>query len=197
MLLLSCDKFKEKYATAYLKVFKMFVISLRKWYKIELQPEQIKSRKQKETEQEHFKVTGLDYTNDFSDDIMGDKTAEEMYLEDLEEKKSDVDTNDEVERKPQPPLQVELAALILKRSLHFLPSKHQTRRLLVLEILENGIELLKEWENELLPVVHQIWSPLVQRFQDESDYLTMRNSVRLVATLARLSKEFIRMRVVK
>lgn len=175
----------------------MFVISLRKWYKIELQPEQIKSRKQKETEQEHFKVTGLDYTNDFSDDIMGDKTAEEMYLEDLEEKKSDVDTNDEVERKPQPPLQVELAALILKRSLHFLPSKHQTRRLLVLEILENGIELLKEWENELLPVVHQIWSPLVQRFQDESDYLTMRNSVRLVATLARLSKEFIRMRVVK
>lgn len=197
MLLLSCDRFKEEYATAYLKLFKMFVVSLRKWYKIELEPEQIKSRKQKETEQEHFKVTGIDYTNDFSDDVMGNKTAEEMYLEDLEEKNADVDTIDEVEQKPQPPLQVQLAALILKRSLHFLPSKQQSRQLLVLEILEKGIELLKEWENELLPVVHQIWSPLIQRFQDESDYLTMRNSVRLVATLARLSKEFIRMRVVK
>lgn len=197
MLLLSCDKFKEEYATAYLKVFKMFVISLRKWYKIELVPEQIKSRKQKETEQEHFKVTGIDCTNDFSDDVMGNKTAEEMYQEDLEKQNADVDTIDEDEQKPQPPLQVQLAALILKRSLHFLPSKQPTRRLLVLEILENGIELLKEWENELLPVVHQIWSPLVQRFQDEADYLTMRNSVRLVATLARLSKEFIRMRVIK
>lgn len=94
-------------------------------------------------------------------------------------------------------MHVELTALILKRSLHFLPSKTQARKLLVLEILEQGVELLKEYEDELLPVVHQIWSPLIQRFKEDNDPVIMRLSIRLVSTLARLAKDFIRMRVVK
>ncbi|XP_066261466.1 TELO2-interacting protein 1 homolog isoform X2 [Euwallacea similis] len=202
ILVLSCDKFKDQYANSYLTVFKMFVLSLCRWYKIEVKQENVKSRAEKEeAEEESFRVTGIDYNSGFTDDIMEGKSGEELYWEDVEKKAQEEKDNDHIKEgdftKPQPPMHVELASIILKRSLHFLPSKNQSRRLLVLEILENGIELLRDWEDELLPVVHQIWSPLVRRFHVDSDHVTLRVCVRLLTALARLAKDFIRLRVVK
>ncbi|CAG9769438.1 unnamed protein product [Ceutorhynchus assimilis] len=197
VLVISCDRFKEQYATAYLRVFKMFIMSLRRWFIVDDYSEKtIKSRKEKELEQEHYKVSGFDESNDFSDDIMGGKSAEEMYKEDMEKIEQDCDVMEEKE-KPTPPMHVQLTTLILTRSLHFLPSKIQSRKFLVLEILEKGIEILRDWEDELLPVIHQIWSPLMPRFSEDSDAITMRLSIQLVATMARLSKDFIHRRFIQ
>ncbi|XP_050294398.1 TELO2-interacting protein 1 homolog [Anthonomus grandis grandis] len=203
----SCDMFKDKYATAYLKVFRMFIQSLKRWFQIEVVHTSLKSRQEKEQEHEHFQVSGINYDNNFSDDIMEGRTAEELYKEDMEkqQKIKEISENDEGPlkeaeneyQKPKPEIHVELTHLILKRSVHFLPSKNDTRKILVLEILENGLELLRDSEDELLPVVHLIWNPLLQRFKADTDPLIMRLATRLVATMARLAKEFIRARFVK
>ncbi|XP_066156634.1 TELO2-interacting protein 1 homolog isoform X2 [Euwallacea fornicatus] len=202
ILVLSCDEFKDRYANSYLTVFKMFILSLCRWYKVDVKQENVKSRAEKEkAEEESFRVTGIDYNSGFTDDIMEGKSGEELYWEDVKRKAQEEEDNDHIEEgdstKPRPPMHVELASIILKRSLHFLPSKDQSQRLLVLEILENGIELLRDWEDELLPTVHQIWCPLVRRFHVDSDYVTLRICVRLLTALARLAKDFIRLRVVK
>lgn len=94
-------------------------------------------------------------------------------------------------------MHINLTVAVLSRSLHFLPSKDKTKKLLALDILSNGLEILRDFENELLPIVHQIWSPLVQRFKEFDEPLIINHSFLLLVTLARLSKEFIRMRTTK
>ncbi|KAG5887572.1 hypothetical protein JTB14_009980 [Gonioctena quinquepunctata] len=203
VLMQSCDKFKEKDSTAFLRIFNIFVECLSKWLNIEAEEKPIIPKAQKLKEMEEFQVTGLseDIENDFSDEIMG-KTAEEMYEEDMEKKKEELcneTDGSEVDeyKKPVPPLHIKLTVDILKRSLHFLPSKDKSRKLLVLQILTNGLEIIRDWEDELLPIVHQIWSPLVQRFKEFNNPLIVNYSFQLLVTLARLSKEFIRMRTTK
>lgn len=100
-------------------------------------------------------------------------------------------------KKPQPPEHIKLTVLILQRTLHFLPSKSKETKILSLEILRNGLEVIKDWEDELLPIVHQIWSPLVNRFKEDNDPLIFNLSFQLLITLARLAKDFIRSRTVK
>lgn len=199
VLVQSCDKYKEKNTNAFLEVFKMFVKSLKRWLNIEIKEEPFKSRAQKIKEYEDFKVTGAD---EITDDVDTGKTAEELYEEDRkkgEEFENEENEEPEVDEyiKPDPPLEVKLTVDILIRSLHFLPSKDRLRKLLVLEILSDGLEVIRDWENELLPIVHLIWSPLVHRFKEYNDPLIINYSFQLLVTLARLAKEFIRMRTVK
>lgn len=78
-----------------------------------------------------------------------------------------------------------------------MPSKDRNRKLLVLDILNSGLEVIKDLEDELLPIVHLIWSPLVGRFKEYQDPLIINYCFQLLMTLARLSKDFIRMRTVK
>ncbi|KAJ8959272.1 hypothetical protein NQ314_006300 [Rhamnusium bicolor] len=177
VLLQSCDKFKDKNATAFLNLFKIFIQCLTLWFKIEIKIEPLKSKAEKLQEIEHFQVSGVsaEVENTFSDDIM-EKSAEEMYQEDMAKKQKELEKEieePEIEeyKKPDPPLHIKLTVAILKRSLHFLPSKDRTRKLLVLNILSDGLEIIKDWEDELLPIVHQIWSPLVQRFKEFDDPL--------------------------
>lgn len=99
--------------------------------------------------------------------------------------------------KPDPPMHIKITVAILKTSLNFLPSKDRNRKILVLEILNRGLEVIKNWEDELLPIVHQIWSPLVGRFKEYEDPLIINYSFQLLMTLARVSTEFIRMRTIK
>ncbi|RZB40886.1 TELO2-interacting protein 1 -like, partial [Asbolus verrucosus] len=183
----------------YLYVFRMFIQCLHRWLSIKADEEPFKTKQQKQQEIEDFKVSNIDEDlgeEDFSDDIMG-KTAEEMYEEDLKKSKMEDDELQEEYKKPEPPVHIKLTVAILTQSLHCLPSKNQSRKLLVLEILKDGLPVLKEWEDELLPIVHQIWSPLVARFKETSDPLIINYSFQLLAVLARLSKDFIRSRTSK
>ncbi|CAH0559229.1 unnamed protein product [Brassicogethes aeneus] len=193
VLMQSCDTFKEKYSTGYLRIFHIFIQSIIVWFDVQPKILPIKSKKQKEREEQDFYVSGIT-KEDFSDEIMN-KSAEEMYREDMEKKKiENEELEDEVYKKPDPPLHIKLTVQILGRSLHFLPSKDSSRKLLVLQILNNGLEIIRDWDDELLPIVHQIWSPLVRRFKEFDNSLIINYSFTLLVTLARLSKEFIRMR---
>lgn len=99
-------------------------------------------------------------------------------------------------KKAEPPTHVKLTVSMLKKTLNHLPAKDKSTKLLALDILRNGLEIIRDFEDELLPVVHLIWSPLTQRFQ-ESEPLIVNLSFHLLETLARLSKDFIRSRTSK
>ncbi|XP_057672878.1 TELO2-interacting protein 1 homolog isoform X1 [Diorhabda carinulata] len=204
VLVQSCDKYKETNIKVYLEVFKVFVKSLRRWLNIQVREDPIISKAEKNKIEEEFKVTGVNeeiLDDNFSDDIMG-KTAEEMYEEDMKKKLEDLEKENDIPEvkeyeKPEPPLHIKITVLILQRSLNFLPSKDRLIKLSVLEILSNALEIIRDWEDELLPIVHQIWSPLVQRFKEHNEPLIINLSFQLLEILARLSKEFIRMRTSK
>jgi hypothetical protein len=95
------------------------------------------------------------------------------------------------------PLYVEMTVSVLDRCVHFLPSKNREQKLLVLAIIQEGLLILERWENELLPIIHAVWSPFVSRFAETSDHLVINRSFSLLCTLAQTAKDFIRSRTLK
>lgn len=88
----SCDKFKEHHSDAYLRIFNIFIKCLHRWFDIKIEIEPVKSKLQKQKEFEDFKVSGIKQDiMDFSDEIMG-KSAEEMYQEDMNKTKEQLES---------------------------------------------------------------------------------------------------------
>ena len=84
----------------------------------------------------------------------------------------------------------------MKRCLHFLPSKDFSVSTLAMTTLNEGLIILSKWENQLLPVVHLIWHPLVDRFRDPNP-IVINQAWKLLQTFASVSKDFIRARTLK
>lgn len=85
---------------------------------------------------------------------------------------------------------------VMKHCLHFLPSKEIQKSLIAMATLQEGLEILAEWENQLLPIVHLLWHPLVDRFHDDN-VLIINRAWQLLNLLAHISKDFIRDRTLK
>lgn len=85
---------------------------------------------------------------------------------------------------------------IMKHCLHFLPSKDVQKSLIAMLTLQEGLQILARWENQLLPMVHLLWHPLVDRFRDEN-VLIINRAWQLLNVLGHLSKDFIRSRTLK
>lgn len=129
-----------------------------------------------------------DFVNEFSRVQVDDSTEE---VED-----SEVEPESEY-KKPEPPEHIKLTVEILKRSLNFLPNKDEQRKILVLDILKFGVTVINNWEDELLPIVHLIWSPFIDRFKEYDNPLIINRSFDLLSVLAITSKDFIRQRTSK
>ena len=100
------------------------------------------------------------------------------------------------EKDPEIPQYVKMIEEVMKRCLHFLPSKDFTVSTLAMSTLKEGLIILCDWESQLLPIVHQTWHPLVNRFCDPNPTVINR-AWQLLQTLAIVSKDFIRSRTLK
>jgi len=65
---------------------------------------------------------------------------------------------------------------------------------MALRILKKGLPIIAPFENQLLPFVHKLWSPMVQRFSPSQDVVVLRLSFELLCVTASTSKSFIRRR---
>ncbi|PSN37088.1 hypothetical protein C0J52_21168 [Blattella germanica] len=92
---------------------------------------------------------------------------------------------------------VNITVSILKECVNFIPTKKKELKLLVLSVLREGLLVLEENENQLLPVVHAMWSPFVDRFNEIQDPLIINQSFDLLCVLSKVSKDFIKARTVK
>lgn len=87
------DRFNRSRIDCYLRMFKIFLKSLIRWFGITVPERVFKTKQEKLDDQmKNFKIGGLDdefQEDGFSDNIMG-KTAEEMYKEDMEKKAAEL-----------------------------------------------------------------------------------------------------------
>lgn len=100
------------------------------------------------------------------------------------------------EKKSDLPPYVKMIEEVMKRCVHFLPCKELAKVLVAMDTLREGLLILVEWEDQLLPIVHQLWHPLVDRFRDPNP-LVINRAWHLLYVLANVSKDFIRSRTLK
>lgn len=109
----------------------------------------------------------------------------------------DVDMKDEeVDLKPQLPRHIEMVKDIINQVLKYVGFTEKTHQILALECLICGVPLLHDYEDELLPLVHLIWSPLVEKFRNK-DAVVLNRCFTLLNVLATYAKEFILKRSVE
>ncbi|XP_043485758.1 TELO2-interacting protein 1 homolog isoform X2 [Polistes fuscatus] len=123
-------------------------------------------------------------------------TDEENTENQDEESNMNSMAEEEEEEKNNLPTHIKMVEDVLISCLHFLPSKDIKQLLIAMLTLEEGVPILIKWENQLLPIVHQIWHPLVDRFKDQN-VLVINRSWQLLRVLAHVSKDFIRSRTLK
>ncbi|EDV91395.1 uncharacterized protein LOC6568451 [Drosophila grimshawi] len=88
------------------------------------------------------------------------------------------------------PRHIEMTKKILEQTIKFVSSSEQSQQIPALECLATGIPLLSDYENELLPLVHLVWQPLVEKFR-QKDSLVLSRCFSLLHILALHAKEFI------
>ncbi|XP_011306395.1 TELO2-interacting protein 1 homolog isoform X2 [Fopius arisanus] len=94
------------------------------------------------------------------------------------------------------PEYVKLVEDVMQCSLNFVPSKKIPESLIAMDILQGGLEVLSPWTDQLLPLVHKLWQPLVERFK-ESNILIMNRAWQLLYTTAQCSEDFVRARTLE
>lgn len=198
VLLQSCDVLRDRNAVSFLRVFYTFVLSVRRWIK----DNNCDDSKEVETlELVERTVKTSQVVNDIIDYHCCKRRSEDFTCNfdgsDSDSEKCNESGEVNSEREKKLPLFVEMTVSVLKRCIHFLPSKRREQKLLVLAILQEGLLILETWENELLPIVHAVWSPFVNRFTETSDHLVVNCSFGLLCVLAKTAKDFIRSRTLK
>lgn len=197
ILLQSALNFQREHRYSFLKVLHTFILCTKSLTKDDTSEEAMKVEEnpsedvadeivRKIMEYYEAKKASEDFSDpevQSSEEIM--KEAEENYQE----------TNLEEEKKALPPY-VKMVVEIMERSLHFVPSKDLKVSLLAMQTLQDGLHILSKFEDELLPVIHKLWHPLVERFTEQNP-LVINRAWQLLCTVARLSNDFVRGRTLK
>uniref|UniRef100_A0A182T0Z1 TTI1 C-terminal TPR domain-containing protein n=1 Tax=Anopheles maculatus TaxID=74869 RepID=A0A182T0Z1_9DIPT len=134
-----------------------------------------------------------------SDDVefKPDEVDEDMDQADIDEQ-AEHETETEVEENKDDeelllPAHVKIVMRILTVNFKHLASTDDAERIISLCTLNEGIYVLQSYENQLLPLVHNIWFNFTERFSDRNPAVVS-NAFDLLLTLGRLAKDFIRNR---
>ncbi|RWS28360.1 hypothetical protein B4U80_12799, partial [Leptotrombidium deliense] len=90
------------------------------------------------------------------------------------------------------PLYASMITKILERCKHLTSHPHIETRIIVLECIVMGLNAIRQFEGILLPIVHELWTPLVNRMKDEAVVVKCAFSCLLV--IAETSKDFAKTR---
>ncbi|XP_052739761.1 TELO2-interacting protein 1 homolog isoform X2 [Bicyclus anynana] len=202
VLIQSCDKYYQRHLYAYLQVFLTFVTCIRKWFLVEPKP---KPKKELQTQEIDIMKDVIEFEKNkkesarlLSEEKESNMTVEEMYKEDMKRKEEEMLNDDDTavsEESPPLPHHIRVTVTILKRCVNFI-ALGRDESLVALQILALGLPLLKEYEDELLPLVHLCWAPLVAKFS-APEVLVLKSAFELFVVLATLAKDFLRSRAVK
>lgn len=137
------------------------------------------------------------------DEFDGHRSAttfdETKFREEQEQKLNDEnEADDELDEKNNEilPPYMDVTTQIMKRFINYISTKSQMDKCIVLESIVCGLNILKVKDNQLLPIVHLIWKPFVERFK-ENDPIVLRRCFQLLMKLGEVSKDFIYQRTAK
>uniref|UniRef100_A0A1I8N890 Uncharacterized protein n=1 Tax=Musca domestica TaxID=7370 RepID=A0A1I8N890_MUSDO len=181
---------------SYLKVFNAFLRHIEKWLETcnqELEGANAMQTDEIKSEENNLLSTWLQLLDDpsFSDDIIShkdEKQANENLIQ--QEQKHPNETYDQESIEKCLPRHIDIIKTILEQVVKFINSSDQRLQILSLECLACGLPLLTSYENVLLPLVHLIWSPLVEKFR-QRNALVLNRCFALLEILAKCAKDFI------
>lgn len=171
--------------SAFLRVFHMILSSILNWTKVELS-------------RSTAIVPSVDDEAELLDKwlkIIEDPVIEEVGAEEAEETEEKDDNIDEA-APAEVPSHIQITISILKRCIKYISLRNKMDKCLVLDTLCVGLEVLAPYTNELLPIVHLLWQPFVERLKDR-DSVVLRNCFSLLVVLGRLAKDFLYKRTTK
>lgn len=94
------------------------------------------------------------------------------------------------------PYFVNMVEDIIKHCLNYLPSQNFNESSMAMAALKEGALVLRNYQNQLLPLVHQLWHPLVDRFRSPN-IIIINHAWQLLCCLADVARDFIRARTLK
>ncbi|XP_011504776.1 PREDICTED: TELO2-interacting protein 1 homolog [Ceratosolen solmsi marchali] len=203
LLLQSGSNIQKRNTLSFLKVFYAFVICIKRLTS--------KSDSENKHEPKCLKPSEivinnfLQYYNSVKDSKLYENENNDCDTDENVNNISEADTNadfhrnsdfSEDEKEAEVPYFITMIKDIMKHCLHFLPSSNFNESSLAISILKEGAFILKESENVLLPIVHELWHPLIHRFQN-SNPLIMNQAFQLLCCLCQVSQDFIRSRTLK
>lgn len=198
-----CSKQYETHnVISYLKVFNAFLKHITSWLlscKLEIKDGQTMHIDDVDNNEIHLNENYLLYS--WLDILNATRTVNDFEEQDVTMKSSSNSTTsqycsnntkgeDVTENNPQLPRHIVMIKSILQQVIRLLTSSEVQLQILSLECLTCGIPLLHDYENELLPLIHLTWSPLVEKFR-QKNALVLNRCFSLLEILASSAKDFI------
>ncbi|XP_037351181.1 TELO2-interacting protein 1 homolog isoform X2 [Talpa occidentalis] len=214
-ILVTLDQFYDQRASSFVSVLHALLAALAQWFPKSDSLGQLQERRVWD-EGSHLSQgsatleKGLENNTTTADDI------EQFLLNYLKEKDvadgnvSDSDNEEEEQSAPpkvdeddsgpnvEPPLpvQIQIATDVMERCIHLLSDKNLKIRLKVLDVLDLCVVVLQSHKNQLLPLAHRAWPPLVHRLTNDDPLVVLR-AFQVLRTLGGECCDFLRSRFCK
>lgn len=175
---------------SFLKVFYMILQGIREWLKQNVieNAEEVTNSDQNPNPNFHTEWLNILRREDKFDEIVDDET--DTINMNYEEKDGEEYHEDVNEKKPvEKPVFVEFTIKILNRCVRYVSSKNRDEKLVALDTICIGFDIIKAYENDLLPMVHSMWQPFAQRVKD-NDPVILRKCFAVLNILATYAKDF-------
>ena len=109
------------------------------------------------------------------------------------EEKDYMDTEEEV-NKAKTPFHYQIVITALEKCVAFTAASHCDIRLKALEVVLHGVYALRDRENDLLPLIHKLWPPIICRLKDQEHVLVLK-ALDVVCSMVEYSGNFITKRM--
>uniref|UniRef100_A0A4Y0BNQ6 Uncharacterized protein n=1 Tax=Anopheles funestus TaxID=62324 RepID=A0A4Y0BNQ6_ANOFN len=197
----SYSQYGERNSIVCLRVLQIFIHSLRLRYEHEDTKPPTEATKEKasvnlsEQIERLQKLLQREISNEAEDVVFNPKEVDEEtnHMDVGEEAEHDTEKDANSTEEEQLPAHVKIVLRILTVNFKHLASSNDAERIVSLCTLNEGIYVLQRFENQLLPLVHNIWYNFTERFSDRNPAVVS-YAFDLLLTLARLSQSFIRNR---
>lgn len=188
--------------SSFLKVFQMILLRIDKW-NISIETNCDENSTEIDDNEIQLRENWLKILRSVDDELddhgNGTTFDESKFRAEQEQKLNDEnEVGDELDEKNVEilPPYLDVTTQIMKRFIKYISTKSQMDKCIVLESIVCGLNILKVKENQLLPIVHLIWKPFVERFK-ETDPIVLRRCFQLLMKLGEVSKDFIYQRTAK
>ncbi|ESO83680.1 hypothetical protein LOTGIDRAFT_169160 [Lottia gigantea] len=201
-ILESLDDNYEEEILIYLNVLKELVISVNRWFP---HKQENQANSKISTDKPHlyddcqrFEKLSIEDIEKYFKEYHRNKEIEgnlSSLGEDVDED-GDEDPLVATDTTKQLPYHITAVQQILTRTKHLLSSTNGRHRLQVLQIIQHSVKALKHHQDELLPLLHELWVPFSLRFSDEEKLVTIK-AMETLTIIVDNSGEFLMKRVVK
>lgn len=198
MIAESCKLSQSKNTLSFMHAFKCILSNIR--------VHNVRPKAITDESNEHLLATVRNHFTEWSNILTGaiaiipdgeDDNEDDEPPHDEGENAQPADTNevdDNADSTTYTPPHIHLTVDIIKQCIPLIASINVDVKLMALECVTIGLDVIKDTEHELLPIVHLIWDPFMQQYMRNKNPVVLRYSFEFLRQVACHAKEFIHQR---